>query len=162
MLSSKDKIYALDDLKLQVQIWKSEGLKIVFTNGCFDIVHLGHVDYLEKSRQAGDKLIIGLNSDDSVSRNKGKSRPIISEHSRLRVLASLMFVDAVVLFDEDTPYELIAALKPDILVKGNDWSINNIVGADIVIANGGKVATIDLVPGFSTTNIVEKIKNNIK
>lgn len=158
MISSKDKIFTIEALKNQVEEWKKEGLKLVFTNGCFDIVHIGHVDYLEKAKKAGDKLIIGLNSDASVSRNKGKSRPVISQESRSRVLASMMFVDAVVLFDEDTPYDLISALKPDVLVKGNDWNISNIVGADIVIDNGGKVTTIELVPGFSTTSIVEKIQ----
>lgn len=131
---------------------------MVFTNGCFDILHLGHVDYLEKARQRGDKLVLGLNTDLSVKRLKGADRPLNDEYSRGRLLAALAFVDALTYFDEDTPYELIKELKPDILVKGNDYLAENIVGADIVIANGGKVETIALVEGYSTTNIIEKIK----
>ncbi|CAN5460755.1 D-glycero-beta-D-manno-heptose 1-phosphate adenylyltransferase [soil metagenome] len=154
----KNKIYLLENLLQEVEQWKQQNFTIVFTNGCFDILHLGHVDYLEKARNLGDKLIIGLNSDNSIKRIKGAGRPIISEDSRAKVLASLMFVDAVILFNEDTPYELIKAIKPDILIKGNDYGIENIVGGDFVISNGGKVCTIDLVPGYSTTRIVNKIK----
>lgn len=141
-----------------VQGWKREGKKVVFTNGCFDILHLGHVDYLEKARQRGDKLVLGLNTDSSVRRLKGEDRPLNDQYARARLLAALAFVDALTYFDEDTPYELIKELKPDILVKGNDYLAENIVGADIVIANGGKVETIALVEGFSTTNMIEKIK----
>lgn len=154
----KNKIYQLDDLLKKVEQWKKQKLTIVFTNGCFDILHLGHVDYLEKARSMGDKLIVGLNTDSSIKNIKGAGRPIISEDSRAQVLAALMFVDAVVLFNENTPYELILAIKPDILIKGNDYSLENIVGGDFVISNGGKVCTIDLVPGFSTTSIVNRIK----
>lgn len=139
--------------------WAAEGEKVVFTNGCFDILHLGHVDYLEKSRKLGTKMVVGLNTDASVSRIKGPSRPICPEESRARVMAALEFVDMVVFFDEATPLELIKAIKPTILVKGNDYLAENIVGADFVIANGGKVLTIPLVDGFSTSKVIEKIKN---
>jgi rfaE bifunctional protein nucleotidyltransferase chain/domain len=159
-MKAKDKIFNKDGLILQIQKWKDEKLEVVFTNGCFDIIHLGHIEYLEKAREKGDKLIVGVNSDSSVRRLKGTSRPIIEEESRVAVLASLMFVDAVIVFEEDTPLELIMALQPDILIKGNDYSLNNIVGADFVISQGGKVKTIELVPGFSTTSIVEKIQSN--
>lgn len=137
--------------------WKKQGT-VVFTNGCFDILHLGHVDYLEKARNLGQKLVVGLNTDASVQRLKGKTRPITDEMSRARVMASLSFVDAVILFDEDTPLELISYLKPDILVKGNDYTVETIVGADVVMKNGGKVETVPLVNGYSTTNVIEKIK----
>ena len=137
---------------------QSAGKKVVFTNGCFDILHLGHIDYLEKARSLGDALIVGLNSDDSVRRLKGSERPVNSEHARARLLAALSFVDAVCLFKEDTPGELIETILPDILVKGGDYTIETIVGAETVIQNGGKVETITLVDGFSTTGIIEKLK----
>lgn len=158
MKSTKNKIVDRNSLQSIVQGWKREGKKVVFTNGCFDILHLGHVDYLEKARQRGDKLVLGLNTDSSVRRLKGEDRPLNDQYARARLLAALAFVDALTYFDEDTPYELIKELKPDILVKGNDYLAENIVGADIVIANGGKVETIALVEGFSTTNMIEKIK----
>jgi D-glycero-beta-D-manno-heptose 1-phosphate adenylyltransferase len=158
-LSTEEKIVSESTAIDIVSEWKMSGQQVVFTNGCFDILHLGHVDYLEKSRNLGDKLVLGLNTDASVSRIKGPSRPIVHETSRSRVIAALEFVDLVVFFDKETPYELIKNLLPDILVKGNDYLAENIVGADIVIANGGKVETIPLVQGFSTTNIVNKIKN---
>ena len=121
-------------------------------------MHAGHVEYLEKARAKGDFLVIGLNTDASVKRLKGEDRPIIAEKSRARILAALGFVDMVVLFDEDTPYELIQALLPDVLVKGKDYEISNIVGADIVLGNGGKVETIELVEGLSTTSVIEKVR----
>ncbi|MCG8391387.1 MAG: D-glycero-beta-D-manno-heptose 1-phosphate adenylyltransferase [Cytophagales bacterium] len=155
---TSDKILLRDQVREKVKAWHSDREKVVFTNGCFDIVHVGHVDYLEKARHLGDRLIVGLNTDDSVRTLKGKDRPINDEISRARVLAALTFVDAVVLFSEDTPYELIKELTPDILVKGSDYLAENIVGADIVISNGGKVETIELVSGFSTSNIISKIK----
>jgi len=159
-MSSKDKILPVDQLQEKLHGWKAEGQKIVFTNGCFDLLHLGHVDYLEKARQLGDKLVLGLNTDASISRIKGPSRPLQDEMSRARVMASLLFVDAVVLFDEDTPLELIKAVQPDILVKGDDYSVENIVGQDIVTAKGGEVKTVPLVKGYSTTNIVKKIEGS--
>lgn len=133
---------------------------MVFTNGCFDILHLGHIDYLEKARNLGDHLIIGLNTDKSVQKIKGPSRPLNNETARARVLASLAFTDLVVMFDEDTPLELIKQLKPDILVKGKDYHTKNIVGANFVMDIGGKVITLDLVEGYSTTGLIEKIKKN--
>lgn len=158
-MSSANKILSLAKAVTKIAEWKANGDKTVFSNGCFDIIHAGHVDYLEKSKQKGDHLIIGLNTDHSVSRIKGEGRPIVDEVSRSRVLAALEFVDAVVMFDEDTPYNLIKALTPDILVKGKDYEICNIVGADIVLGNGGKVETIELTEGLSTTIVVNKIKN---
>lgn len=143
----------------QVQQWQHDGLRVVFTNGCFDILHLGHVDYLEKARQLGDRLVLGLNTDASVSRLKGPLRPVVSQYARARLMAALAFVDTVILFDEPTPLQLIETLKPDILVKGDDYSLQQIVGADFVIANGGEVKTIPLVAGCSTTRLIEKIKN---
>jgi rfaE bifunctional protein nucleotidyltransferase chain/domain len=154
----KEKIYQLQALKTMVKDWQSQGQKVVFTNGCFDILHLGHVDYLEKSKSLGDKLVVGVNSDTSVKRLKGLDRPVNNENSRSRIIASLMFVDAAIIFAEDTPLELITALKPDILVKGKDYNISNIVGADIVLANGGKVSTVELVDGYATSSIINKIK----
>jgi rfaE bifunctional protein nucleotidyltransferase chain/domain len=159
MSSTSNKILDRQQAAVVINNWKSEGKKIVFTNGCFDIVHLGHVDYLEKAHNLGDKLVLGLNTDESVSMIKGPSRPIVDENSRSRVMASLEFVDLVVFFNEETPYELISALIPDILVKGNDYLAENIVGADIVNKNGGKVETIELVNGYSTSNIIKRIKS---
>jgi rfaE bifunctional protein nucleotidyltransferase chain/domain len=158
-MQTANKILSLTDAVMKVGEWKARGEKTVFSNGCFDIIHAGHVDYLEKAKQKGDHLIVGLNTDHSVSRIKGENRPIVDEVSRSRVLAALEFVDAVVLFNEDTPFDLITALRPDILVKGKDYEIKNIVGADFVMQNGGKVETIELTEGLSTTIVVNKIKN---
>lgn len=158
-MHSKAKIMDSAQLLEQVAQWKRENQKIVFTNGCFDIVHLGHVDYLEKARALGDKLVVGLNTDASVSKLKGSSRPVVDEYARARMIASFSFVDAVAYFGEDTPYELIKLIMPDILVKGDDYTLDNIVGADIVMANGGNVSTITLVDGYSTSKIIDKIKN---
>lgn len=134
--------------------------KVVFTNGCFDLLHLGHVDYLEKARNLGDFLVVGVNTDASVSAIKGPFRPISPEISRTRVLASLAFVDLVVLFGEETPLKLIEAIEPDILTKGNDYTIEKIVGAEFVMSKGGVVKTVPLVEGFSTTNFVNRILSN--
>ncbi|HOY30876.1 MAG TPA: D-glycero-beta-D-manno-heptose 1-phosphate adenylyltransferase [Bacteroidales bacterium] len=134
--------------------------KIVFTNGCFDIMHLGHIDYLSKAADLGDTLIVGLNSDVSVKKIKGNDRPINDINSRSLLLASLSFVDAVVIFDEETPKDLIRFIMPDVLVKGNDYTIENIAGSADVLNNGGKVITIDLVKGYSTTLIEKKILKN--
>ncbi len=140
--------------------WKNEGYKVVFSNGCFDILHLGHVEYLAKAAALGDKLIVGLNTDASVQRLKGPSRPVNPEMARAKLLAALQFVDALVLFDEPTPKELIESLIPNVLVKGNDYKPEDIVGYDTVINNGGEVLTIEMTEGFSTTDIIDKIKNN--
>jgi len=136
---------------------KKDNKRIVFTNGCFDIIHKGHISYLKKAREMGDVLIIGLNSDSSIKRIKGEKRPILPQDERAFILSALEMVDYVVIFDEDTPYELIKIVKPDILVKGGDWNINNIVGKDIVESYGGKVLNIPFVEGKSTTNIIERI-----
>lgn len=158
MEESARKIADLTEAKVVVKAWQQAGLKVVFTNGCFDLIHLGHVDYLEKARNLGDKLILGLNTDDSVSRFKGSERPLQDQNSRARVLAAMQFVDLVVFFNEDTPLNLISELVPNILVKGSDYLTENIVGANVVEKAGGVVKTIDFVPGYSTTRIVEKIK----
>jgi len=142
----------------KINEWKKNGHKVVFTNGCFDILHLGHLDYLEKSRNLGDRLVIGLNTDSSVRQLKGPNRPINLELSRARMLAALAFVDLVITFDEETPLELIKKVKPDILIKGKDYSIENIVGAEFVLGNGGDVKTIEILEGYSTTEIINKIK----
>lgn len=155
---SKNKIVTLPKAIKQITKWKKNGKKVVFSNGCFDILHAGHVDYLEKSRFKGGCLVIGLNTDQSVSRLKGPSRPIVDEISRARVLSALEFVDLVVLFDEETPLKLIEAICPDILVKGKDYDIRNIVGADFVLQHGGKVETIELTSGFSSSIVIDKIK----
>lgn len=155
-MKTSDKICDLSQLQQWIERWREEG-KIVFTNGCFDILHIGHVDYLEQAATKGSRLIVGLNADSSVKRLKGPDRPVNNEYARARVLAALQFVDAVVLFDEDTPARLIEVVCPDVLVKGNDYTIENIIGAEFVIANGGSVETIPLVPGVSTTNILSTI-----
>lgn len=157
-LHTSQKIFTLADLVEQRKIWKAANQKVVFTNGCFDILHLGHIDYLEKARQLGDKLIIGLNTDVSVKKLKGEARPINNEYARSRLLAALAFTDAIVLFGEPTPLHLIETLLPDILVKGNDYTVENIVGASVVLANGGEVKTVELVTGYSTTGLIEKMK----
>lgn len=157
-MSTSDKILSFSEALIKIKSWKAHGEKTVFSNGCFDILHAGHVDYLEKARKKGDHLIVGLNTDNSVSRIKGKDRPIVDEISRSRILAALAFVDIVVLFNEDTPLALIELLNPDILVKGKDYDISNIVGADYVLQHGGKVETIELTEGLSTTNVINKIK----
>lgn len=156
----ESKIICQKDLSNLILKWREENQKIVFTNGCFDLLHLGHVDYLAKAKDLGDRLIIGVNTDSSVKRLKGKNRPLQDENSRLHILAALHSVDAVVLFDEDTPYELIKKIQPDILVKGADYKIENIVGYDIVTSRGGSVQTIEFIEGYSTTNIEQRILNS--
>lgn len=139
--------------------WKSAGDKVVFTNGCFDILHLGHIDYLEKSSEFGSKMIVAVNSDASVrTLEKGVERPINSEYARARLIAALGFVSSVIIFSESTPLELIQALNPDVLVKGDDYTIETIIGAKEVLAAGGEVKTIALVPDYSTTKIIQKLK----
>ena len=138
--------------------FKRHGQKIVFTNGCFDVLHYGHVHYLLQAKALGDILVIGLNSDDSVRRLKGPTRPINGENERAFVLAALVCVDYVTLFEEDTPEELIKDVRPDVLVKGGDYTLDNIVGANFVTQNGGTVTTIPFVEGFSSTRIIEKLK----
>ena len=155
----QNKIISFGNLQKQVLKWREENKKIVFTNGCFDIIHRGHVDYLSKAKDLGDILIIGLNTDQSVRNIKGNTRPIQDEQSRAIILASMQFVDAIVFFSEPTPYTLIKEIQPDILVKGADYKKEDIVGYDIVSQRGGKVETIEFIEGYSTSNIERKIKN---
>jgi D-glycero-beta-D-manno-heptose 1-phosphate adenylyltransferase len=138
--------------------WRFKDLKIVFTNGCFDIIHKGHIDYLAKAADLGDVLVIGLNTDDSCRKLKGPSRPVNDEQARATVLAAMSFVSVVYFFDEETPYNLIKKVQPDILVKGADYKAEDIVGYDIVMAKGGKVETLEYLPGYSTSLIEKRIK----
>jgi len=158
----KSALVSREELKNIVQSLKDAGKKIVFTNGCFDILHAGHVDYLVKAKEKGDVLVSGLNTDASVSRIKGPLRPIINEEERAFVLSNLRSVDYLTLFDEDTPIELISTIIPDVLVKGADWAIKDIVGGEFVIQNGGSVEPIEFVVHQSTSKIVEKIKKSYK
>lgn len=153
------KICDLAQLLLKTNAWKAQNQKIVFTNGCFDLLHAGHVTYLEAAKKRGDKLILGLNTDRSVSALKGPTRPVVNENDRARVLAALQSVDAVILFDEDTPLNLINAIKPNIIAKGSDYTADQVVGGKEVISWGGEIALIDLVEGRSTSNIITKMRN---
>ena len=153
---TKDKILTREALPATLASWRAQGRKVVFTNGCFDLLHLGHVDYLEHARQLGDALVVGLNTDASVGALK-PGRPIQDEVARARILASLAFVDAVVLFGERTPLAIIELVQPDVLVKGDDYAIDGIVGHESVLNRGGQVLTVPLVPGYSTSRILERI-----
>ncbi len=164
MLSQIDiiqsKIRTIEDFRPILNTWKFKGEKIVFTNGVFDILHPGHIDYLAKTKDLGTKLIIGLNSDKSTKMlNKGVNRPIQGEENRAFLLAAMQFVDAVIIFDEETPYNLIQKIVPNVLAKGGDYKVEQIAGHDIVLANGGEVKIIDFLEGHSTTSIEQKIKN---
>jgi D-beta-D-heptose 7-phosphate kinase/D-beta-D-heptose 1-phosphate adenosyltransferase len=152
-----EKILDRARLATRVAEWRASGETIVFTNGCFDLLHVGHVTLLEDCHKFGTKLVLGLNSDASVQRLKGPTRPVVGENERARVMAALAAVDAVVLFEEDTPLELIEAVKPDVLVKGGDYSVETVVGHEVVMAAGGRVEIVPTVEGFSTTNIVKKL-----
>lgn len=152
------KIYQLPELHKLIGTWKVIGKTFAFSNGCFDILHEGHIYSLSQAAKEADYLIVGVNSDASTKRLKGKDRPINNEHSRALLLASLLIVDAVIIFEEDTPYELITSILPDVIVKGGDYTLEQIVGAKEVVANGGKVVINPILEGFSTTGIVEKIK----
>ena len=154
----EQKILSKNILSKTLFLWRFKNNKIIFTNGCFDLLHDGHLQLLIKAKQLGGKLIVGINSDDSVKRLKGESRPIKNQTSRLLQLAALQMVDGVILFEEDTPLELIKMIEPDILVKGGDYKIETIVGANDVITNGGRVEIIPIVEGFSTSNIIAQIK----
>jgi rfaE bifunctional protein nucleotidyltransferase chain/domain len=154
----RSKIIDMNQLQHRIAMWKLLSRKIVFTNGCFDIIHLGHIDYLSKAADEGDELIIGVNTDKSTSQLKGPHRPINDQDQRAMVLAAFGFVSAVVFFEDPTPYELIKAVQPNVLVKGADYKVEEIVGHDIVLSNGGVVKTIDFLPGYSTTRIEEKIR----
>ncbi len=153
-----EKFVSKESLQTLLKDWNEQQYKIVFTNGCFDILHRGHVEYLCHARDLGDKLVLGLNTDASVKRQgKSPERPVNNEETRATILAGLECIDAIVLFDEDTPYDLIKFVQPDILVKGNDYKAEEIVGYDIVSAKGGRVITIPLVQGYSTTKLIEKL-----
>lgn len=153
----QSKIFSQNQISKSIKVWKNESKTIVFTNGCFDLIHKGHIEYLAIAKSLGDKLIIGLNSDNSVKRLKGEQRPINNQESRALLLASFLFTDAIVVFEEDTPEKIIELLSPDILVKGGDYNDKEIVGADYVKNKGGRVEIIPLVEGYSSSNIIKII-----
>jgi D-beta-D-heptose 7-phosphate kinase / D-beta-D-heptose 1-phosphate adenosyltransferase len=153
---SDEKTISREHLRARVGTWRAEGKRIVFTNGCYDLLHVGHINLLERARQQGDKLIVAINSDDSVKRLKGPARPVVGERERARVLAALSAVDAVVIFNESTPLEIIHAIRPDVLVKGGDYTEETVVGAADVRSWGGRVCLVSLVEGFSTSELVAK------
>ena len=155
-----NKIFDLQLLMKKIEKWRSKNKKIVFTNGCFDLIHLGHIEILARSSDFGDKLIIGVNSDLSIKMLKGENRPIIQQSSRIRQLSALEFVDAVILFDEETPIKLIETIKPDVITKGGDYTAKNVIGNEVVSQKNGEVVIIPLTQGFSTTSILNKIKND--
>ena len=157
-----NKIKNLPALKKIISSLKKQGRRIVFTNGCFDLLHYGHVKYLQDAKRYGDILIVALNSDSSVRKIKGTGRPIVNELDRIRIISALESVDYTVLFKEKTPLKLIETLKPDILVKGSDWDKNNIIGANFVLNHGGRVLTIKLTVGRSTTNLIKKAASATK
>ncbi|MBP7056719.1 MAG: D-glycero-beta-D-manno-heptose 1-phosphate adenylyltransferase [Candidatus Omnitrophica bacterium] len=154
------KIKSLSELKSELKRSRRHGLKTVFTNGCFDILHLGHIDYLERAKKLGDILIVGLNSDGSVKKLKGPSRPINSQKARARMLAALECVDFVTIFNEETPAKVIKNLCPDVLVKGGDWKVKDIVGSDFVVSMGGRVVSLKFVKGYSTTGLIKKMTSS--
>lgn len=159
--SISNKILDKQSLNSKLNDWRQDKKKIVFTNGVFDLLHLGHIDYLSKAKDSGDVLFVGVNTDNSSKRlGKGENRPITDEKSRLTIIAALEFVDAVMLFDEDTPLELITIVQPDVLVKGSDYKPDEIVGYDIVMAKGGTIKSIEFLPGYSTTAIEQKIRKS--
>ena len=154
----KEKIVSQDQALKELKAWREKNKKIIFTNGCFDIIHPGHIDYLSQARDLGDILVLGLNTDQSVRRlNKGSNRPINDERTRAYVLAGLASVDLIVFFDEETPYNLIKLLQPNVLVKGNDYEVEKIIGFDILKENGGEVITIPFLEGYSTSSLIKKI-----
>ena len=155
----QSKIYTLDQLIDEVINWKDQNKKIVFTNGCFDLIHLGHVEVLARSSDLGDKLIVAINSDESIAKIKGTNRPIIEEESRVKQIAALDFVDAVILFQQDTPIKIISSITPNVITKGGDYKTSDVVGHEIIQGNNGEVAIIPLTQGYSTTSILDRIKN---
>lgn len=155
--SVQKKIISAEQLDYNIAFWRFKKFRVVFTNGCFDIIHRGHIEYLAKARALGDILVVGLNTDESVKRIKGDGRPLQDEYSRALILASFKFVSSVVFFNEDTPYELIKKIHPDILVKGGDYKPEDIVGFDIVQKKGGTVKTIEFIDGVSSSSIIQKL-----
>jgi len=151
------KIRSIEELSTQLEELRKEGKQIVFTNGCFDLLHVGHIRYLREARRMGDLLVVALNNDDSVRKLKGPSRPVQPERDRAEILAGLECVDYVVLFEQDTPLAVIEHLRPNVLVKGADWSVEQIVGRDVVKGTGGRVVTIDYVKGMSTSALIDRI-----
>lgn len=145
-------------LQRRIHIWRLKSDRIIFTNGCFDILHAGHIRYLAEARALGDRLIIGVNSDASIQRLKGSDRPVNALADRMLLLASLLVTDAIIAFDTDTPLPLIEQIEPDVLVKGGDWAVNQIVGADFVLSRGGEVRSIPFVDGYSTTGLIQKLQ----
>jgi rfaE bifunctional protein nucleotidyltransferase chain/domain len=160
MTASAARVLSTAEAEAWADRTRRAGKRVVFTNGVFDLVHPGHVRYLRDARALGDALIVGVNSDRSARANKGPHRPINGEHERAEVLAALAVVDVVVIFDEETPHEIISRIQPDLLVKGADWGPDNIVGRDVVEARGGRVVRVDLAPGFSTTKLIERIRRH--
>ena len=161
MASISEKVFGNHDCAVaQVKAWKDACKKIVFTNGCFDLIHIGHVLYLEEAKSLGDILIVAANSDASVSKLKGPHRPIKDEYNRTHILAALASVDMVLVFEENDPYNIIKQIKPDVLVKGGDWTTEQIIGSDIVLSYGGQVQSLQFVPGYSTTALEQKIISN--
>ena len=158
-MPSHPRVLTENNLTTCIEVYKNQHKKIVFTNGCFDLLHIGHVTYLEEAKKQGDILIVGINTDESVKKLKGSTRPIQNENDRAQILAALKSVDHTILFSEETPLNLIKMIKPDVLVKGGDWKIDQIVGSDFVISNGGIVKSLNFVNGKSTTSIIEKSKN---
>ena len=156
----KSKIYSLTDLVERLKTWRKRGEKIVFTNGCFDLVHRGHVEMLANTADLGDRLVIGLNTDKSIKNLKGENRPVVDEYSRSILLASLQFTDAIVLFSENTPQKIIETIIPDVLAKGGDYNLEEIAGYDVVTQNGGDVIRVPFIDGYSTSNIIHKIKQD--
>lgn len=152
-------ILKFDELRKYINLWKSNREKIVFTNGCFDLLHKGHLDLLRSAKKFGDRLIIGLNSDESIKRIKGEKRPYQTQNIRATSLLETTLASAITIFNQDTPIKVIKKINPDILVKGSDYETSNVVGADFVIRNGGKVKIIELTPGYSTTKLIKKIDN---
>lgn len=157
MFETRQKILSWEELGRWRAYWAFLEQKVVFTNGCFDLLHLGHVEYLEKAAQLGDVLVVGLNSDESIRRLKGSNRPVLPQEARARLLAAMEFVEAVVLFEEDTPQRLIEYLRPAVLVKGGDYRPEAIVGADFVRSYGGEVVVLPYIEGYSTTKLIQKL-----
>jgi rfaE bifunctional protein nucleotidyltransferase chain/domain len=157
MFETKQKIRRWEEIPRLRAYWSLLEQRVVFTNGCFDILHLGHVEYLEAASQLGDVLVVGLNSDASVRQLKGPTRPVLPQEARARILAALEFVEAVIIFDEETPEKLIEALRPDVLVKGGDYTEDQIAGASFVRSYGGEVVILPYIPGYSTTSLIQKI-----
>lgn len=154
---AQKKILPAEQMDYNIAYWRFKELRVVFTNGCFDIIHRGHIEYLAKARELGDILVVGINTDESVKRIKGDGRPLQDQDSRALILASISFVGAVIFFNEDTPYELIKKIQPDILVKGGDYKPKEIVGFDVVQKKGGTVKTIEFIDGFSSSSMIQKL-----